>query len=104
MIRFAGMFLVLALSVVGAETYTLEIYQPVLLGGKQLKSGEYKLDVQGGNITLKKGKLLAAESKVKVETLGQKAPATRLICDKVGDNLQVSAIELKGSTTKLVME
>ena len=75
MIRFAGMFLVLALSVVSAETYTLEIYQPVLLGGKQLKSGEYKLDVQGSNMTLKKGKLLAAESKVKVETLEQKARA-----------------------------
>ena len=42
MIRFAGMFLVLALSAMNAETYWLQIYQPVYLGGKELKTGEYK--------------------------------------------------------------
>ena len=33
MIRLAGMFLVLALSVMSAETYWLQIYGPVFLGG-----------------------------------------------------------------------
>jgi hypothetical protein len=97
------MFLLLALSVMSAETYTFEIYQPVYLGGKELKTGEYRLDVQGDNITLKKGKL-TYESKVKVETLAQKARATALVCDKAGDRLEVSAIQLKGSTTQLVVQ
>ena len=103
MIRFALMFLVLALSAMSAETYTLEIYQPVYLGGQELKAGEYRLDVQGDNMTLKKGKL-AVESKVKVETLAEKARATALVCDKVGDRLEISAIQLKGTTTKLVVQ
>jgi hypothetical protein len=103
MIRFAATFLILALSVMSAETYTLDIYQPVYLGGKELKTGEYRLDVQGDHMTLKKGKL-ALESKVKVETLAEKARATALICDRVGDKLEISAIQLKGTTTKLVVQ
>ena len=103
MIRFAAMFLVLALAVLSAETYTLDIYQPVFLGGKELKTGEYRLDVQGDHMTIKKGNL-AFESKVKVETLAEKARTTALICDKVGDKLELSAIQLKGTTTKLVVQ
>ena len=103
MIRFALMFLALALSVMSAETYTLDIYQPVFLGGKELKTGEYTLDVRGDTMTVKKGKL-AVESKVKVETLAEKARATALVCDNVGDKLHISAIQLKGSTTKLVVQ
>jgi hypothetical protein len=97
------MFLVLALSVISAETYTLDIYQPVYLGGKELKAGEYRLDVQGDSMTVKKGKF-AIESKVKVETLAAKARATALVCDNVGDKLHISAIRLKGSTTQLVVQ
>jgi hypothetical protein len=103
MIRFAAMFLVLALSVMSAETYWLQIYQPMYLGGKELKTGEYKLDLQGDKVTLKKGKV-AVESKVKVETLDQKARSTTLVCNQVGDKLEVNAIQLKGSTTKLVVQ
>ncbi len=103
MFRFAGMFMVLALSVMSAETYWLQIYRPVYLGGQELKAGEYRLDLQGDKMTVKKGKL-AVESKVKVETLEQKARSTALVCDQVGDKLVIGAIELRGSTTKLVME
>jgi hypothetical protein len=97
------MFLVLTLSVMSAETYWLQIYQPMYLGGKELKTGEYKLDLQGDKVTLKKGKI-AVESKVKVETLDQKARSTTLMCNQVGDKLEVNAIQLKGSTTKLVVQ
>jgi hypothetical protein len=103
MIRLAGVFLVLALSVMSAETYWLQIYQPVYLGSQELKTGEYKLDLQGEMLTLKKGKV-AVESKVKVETLGEKARATTLICEQVGDRLVIGAIRLRGSTTKLVVQ
>lgn len=103
MIRFAGMFLVLALSAMNAETFWLQIYQPVYFGGKELKTGEYRLDLQGDKLTFKKGKL-AVESKVKVESLEKKARSTALVCDQVGDKLEISAIQLKGSTTKLVVE
>lgn len=103
MIRFAGMFLVLALSVMSAETYWLQIYQPVYLGGQELKTGEYKLDLQGDKLTFKKGKL-AVESKVKVETLGEKARITKLVCEQVGEKMVIGAIQFKGSATKLVVE
>ena len=41
---------------------------------------------------------------MKVESLEQKAQATTLVCEKVGDRLEVNAIRLKGSTTKLVVQ
>lgn len=97
------MFLVLALSVMSAETYWLQIYQPAFLGGQELKTGEYKLDVEGDKLTLKKGKV-AVEAKVKVESLEQKARATTLVCEQVGDRLVIGAIQLRGSTTKLVVQ
>ena len=103
MIRLAGMFLILALSVMSAETYRLQIHGPVFLGGTELKTGEYTLNLEGDNLTLKNGKL-AVESKVKVESLEQKAQSTALVCEKVGDRLEVNAIRLKGSTTKLVVQ
>lgn len=103
MIRFAGMFLVLALSVVSAETYWLQIYQPVYLGSQELKTGEYKLDLEGDKLTFKKGKA-AFESKVKVESVAEKARATKLVCEQVGDRLVIGAIQLRGSTTKLVVQ
>jgi hypothetical protein len=103
MIRFAGMFLVLALSAMHAETFWLEIYKPVYLGGQELKTGEYKLDLQGDKLTFKRGKL-TVESKVKVETLGEKARATKLICELVGEKMVIGAIQMKGSATKLVVQ
>jgi hypothetical protein len=103
MIRFAAMFLVLALSAMNAETFWLQIYQPVYLGAKELKTGEYKLDLQGDKLTFKMGKL-AVESKVKVESLEKKARTTTLVCEQVGDKLVIGAIQLKGRTTKLVMQ
>lgn len=103
MIRFAGMFLVLALSVMSAETYSIEIFRPVYLNGQELKTGEYRLDLQGDKLTVKRGRL-TVETKVKVESLPEKARATALVCDQVGDRIQISAIQLKGSTSKLVVQ
>ena len=103
MIRFAGMFLVLALSVMSAETYRLQIHGPVFLGGTELKTGEYRLDFQGDKLTMKKGKL-TVEATVKLESLQEKARATALVCDQVGDRLEISAIQLKGTTTKLLVQ
>jgi len=103
MIRFAIAFLVLALSVVSAETHWLTIYQPTYLGGKELSAGEYKLNVQGDKLTVTRGKFVV-ESKVKAEPLPEKARSTKLVCQQVGDKLELNAIQLKGSTTKLVVE
>ena len=103
MIRLAGMFLVLALAVMSAETYWLKVYEPVYLGGTELKTGEYRLDLQGDKLTFKNGRL-AVESTVKVEPLERKANSTTLVCQKVGNRLEISAIQLKGSKTKLVVQ
>jgi hypothetical protein len=95
--------MMLAVSAMAGETYWLKIYQPVYFGGQELKSGEYRLDLDGDKAVLKSGKL-SAESKVKLEVLGEKASATTLECEKVGEKLQISAIQLKGSAKKLVVQ
>ena len=103
MIRFAVAFLVLALSVVSAETHWLNIYQPTYIAGQELRAGEYKLEVEGDKLTITKGKLVV-EAKVKAEPRSQKVQSTRLVCQQVGDKLEVNSIQLKGSMTDLVVQ
>jgi hypothetical protein len=102
MIRIAVMLMTLALSIASAKSYTVETFHPMLLSGTELKPGQYKLDLNGGSIVLRKGKV-AVEVKVKVETTGTKSKSTNFVCDEAGGKYQVKEIHLGGTDTKLVL-
>ena len=104
MIRIAGAFLALALSLAAsAKSYTVEVVIPMVMNGTELKAGTYTLDVNDNKIVLKKGKL-AVEANVKVETADTRIPSTSFRCEEVGGQYQVREIRLGGTATRLVME
>jgi hypothetical protein len=94
-------FVFAGLAVAGAKTYSLRLLQPVMLGGAELKAGEYDLEVAGDKAVVHAGKT-KAEAPVKVETVDSKYPATVVRLAEIGGKMHVSEIRLGGTKTKLV--
>jgi hypothetical protein len=99
--RLLFAFLVLALTVACAKTYWVTFYIPSAVAGVELKPGEYRLDLDGSQVTLKNGKLVA-ESAVKVEQNGEKYKRTTIRYLNGDGGCQVQEIRLGGTNTKLV--
>ena len=102
MIRIAVLLMTLALSMASAKTYTVETFLPVVLSGTELKPGQYTLDLNGGSVVMRRGKV-KVEANVKVETTGAKSKSTKFVCDEAGGKYQVKEIHLGGTNTKLVV-
>ena len=100
--RLLFVFLVLALTVACAKTYWVTFYIPSAVAGVDLKPGEYRLDLNGSQVTLKNGRLVA-ESAVKVEQNGEKYKSTSVRCLNGDGRCHVQEIRLGGTNLKLVL-
>jgi len=94
-------FLLLALAVACAKTYWVTFYQPSVVAGIELKPGEYRLDVNGDQVTLKNGKIVA-QAAVKVEQNGEKYSRTGVRYNNGDGKYRVQEIRLGGTSLKLV--
>ena len=93
-------FASVALAVASAATgYNVTLYQPVVVNGAKLDAGAYRIEVEGGMATIKKGKNVT-EAPVKVETDGAKFNRNTVRIE--GDRL--SEIRIGGTHTKLVFD
>lgn len=101
--RIVFVFLVLALAVASAKTYSVTLFQPSVVGGTELQPGDYKVDVQDSKVVIKSGKT-SVESPVKVETAGEKFNATSVRYTNGDGKYRVQEIRLGGTNTKLVFE
>jgi hypothetical protein len=82
-----------------AEKHTITLFQPSIIGGQELKAGEYRVEVRDNKMFVKNGKR-TVEADVKVEAEASKIASTtvRYLGDK-----QVTEIRLGGTKTKLVL-
>jgi hypothetical protein len=94
-------FLVLALAVASAKTYTVTLFQPAVLAGTELKPGEYQLDLNDTKVVIKNGKV-KVESAVKVETADSKFNTTTVRFANGDGKLRIQEIRLGGTKLKLV--
>jgi len=94
-------FALLALALASADTYRVNLIQPSVVGGTELKPGEYKLVVADGKATLSKGKT-SVEAQVKVENAGSKFSSTSVRYSNGEGKSKIQEIRLGGTTTKLV--
>ena len=93
----------LALAVASAaDTYKVSLHETTVLAGKQIKPGDYKIEVNGDRAVIKDGKKDVAESTVKVETGNEKFQATRVRYDNGDGKYHLREIHLGGTHTKLV--
>ena len=101
--RIAVAFLTLALSVACARSHTINVAQPIVVAGTELKPGEYRLDLEGGKIRLRNG-TVKVEANVRAETVEQTIRATRLRLEVVNGKYQLKEIQLGGTNTRLVLD
>jgi hypothetical protein len=102
MMRIAVAFLTLALSMAGAKSFTVTLFQPAALAGTELKTGEYRLELIGDKISLKNGKVVA-EAAVTVENMPAENRSTTMRIDTTGGKFQIKEIRLGGTNLKLVV-
>lgn len=96
------LFVVLAgLVLATSASYTVTLFQPSVVGGTELKPGDYKLTVQDNKAIIQKGKD-KAEATIKSETGDSKFSSTSVRYITSDGKNKIQEIRLGGTTTKLV--
>lgn len=100
--KFVLMLMVAAVSAMAdVKTYTVTLFQPTLVGGDELKPGEYKIDVNEKTAVIRKGKQ-SVESSVTVETAQEKFGATSVRYRNGDGKYRLQEIRFGGTSTKVV--
>lgn len=78
---------------------TINLVQNAKLGKAELKSGEYRLQIDGSKATLRKGKQVVAESEGRWEDRSNKAAYDSVLLD---DNREVKEVRFAGQSKVFV--
>jgi hypothetical protein len=96
--KIFGASVLAAVTLLGAHnSYKVPILQDTTIAGNQIKAGDYKVEVQGGNAILKHGKEYLTVA-AHVEQAQSKYPNTQVQYV----NQAIHEIHIGGSTTKIV--
>ncbi|HTT60561.1 MAG TPA: hypothetical protein VMG35_01920 [Bryobacteraceae bacterium] len=85
------------------KSFTVTFFQPAMIGGTEVKAGDYKCEVQNEKIVLKRGKE-TTEANVKVETGEGKYPTTTVTYADANGKNKVQEIRVGGTNMKLVLD
>ena len=93
----------LAIGMAASSSYKLNLLQPSIINGTELKPGEYRIEVKDNKALVNKGKKTVVESDVKVETSDTKFGTTTIrYSGGEAGKYKVQEILLGGTNTKLV--
>lgn len=99
--KFAFGFAVMALAVASAaDSYRVTLLEPSVIGGKELKPGDYKVTVDNNKATIKGRD--SVEVNVKVETTEKKFGTTAVRYTQADGKNNVQEIRVGNTKTKLV--
>jgi hypothetical protein len=90
--------LTVGLMTASAANYHVSLHQDASVNGKQLKAGDYKIEVKDDVAVMKRGKQ-SIEVPVKTETATSKFNSTQI---QYADSNKVQEIRIGGTNTKLV--
>ena len=99
--RFVLAFAILGLAAASAATYRVTLSQPSKVEGKQLKAGEYRLNVADSKVTIVNGKE-SVEVAVKVKNGDTKFDNNAVRYTGTGDQVSIKEIRLGGTKTTLL--
>ena len=85
-----------------ATTYHITLLKPSVVAGKELKPGDYKIEVDNDKAVISRGKT-TVEAKVKTEAADKKYNSTTIRYEMEGDKYKVQEIGIGGTKTKLVI-
>ena len=84
-----------------SASYTVTLFQPSVVGGTELKPGDYKMTVEDNKVIISKGKA-KVEASVKTETADAKYSSTSVRYTSTDGKYKIQEIRLGGTTTRLV--
>ncbi len=91
----------LGVSLAGAKTFNITLFQPSVVGGTELKPGEYKLELNVEKVRITNGRQ-SGEAEVKVQSSGRKFTSTTVRYSNGDGKYRIQEIRLGGTTTTLV--
>ncbi len=95
---------VFALAVASAaSSYHVNVSNPVWVGGKQLKAGDYQVQVENGKAVFK-NKKDTVEVPAKMETADTKFQYTTLNTQTAGGKENLGGIEIGGTKNRIVIQ
>ena len=95
------LFLTAALMLASAASYNVTLFQTSVIGGQELKAGEYKVTVAGDKATISMGKQ-KVEASAKIETADSKFSSTSVRYTSEGGKMKIQEIRLGGTNQKLI--
>ncbi len=96
-------FAFVALSVASAATIKVSLVEPSVVKGKELKAGDYQLNLKDNSVIISQGKK-TVEVPAKIEDMHQKFSRTRVLYNENKGKFTIQEIELGGTTTKLTFD
>ena len=98
------LFVLFAVAVAWAASgYSINFSKPALVGGAELKAGDYKLELNGDKATLRNGKT-SVEASVVVETNPNKFDRTSACCLGEDGKYRLQEIRVGGTNTKVTFK
>jgi hypothetical protein len=97
------LFVSLFVAANAASTYNVTLSRPFVVAGKEMKPGDYRVEVIGDKAMIKGGSQ-SVEAAVKVESGGQKFSKTSVIYDNANGAYQLDQIKIGGTRNTLVFE
>lgn len=98
---FLTAILLLSFSVASAKTFTVKLHQPSVVEGKELKPGNYKVQLSDSTATITNGKQ-TVETAVKTEETAERFPSTSVRYTEQDGRMKIREIRVGGTGTKLV--
>jgi hypothetical protein len=99
--RLLLVFGVVGLAIASAKSYSIDLFQPALLGATELAPGHYSVDVVDQKAVIRNGKI-HGEAPVKVESVDKKYNTTAVRFTNGDGKMHIQEIHIGGSKTKLV--
>jgi hypothetical protein len=99
--RLLLVFAVAGLAVASAKSYSIDLFQPALLGATELAPGHYSVDVVDQKAVIRNGRI-HGEASVKVENADQKYNTTAVRFTNGDGKMHIQEIHIGGTKTKLV--
>ncbi len=85
-----------------AKSYSIKLFEPSVIGGTELKPGDYTLELKDEKVVIRKGKQMG-EALVKVESADTKYSSTTVRYSNGDGRYHIQEIHLGGTNMKLIV-
>ena len=101
-VTFASLYLLAALATANAKTYSVQLFEPSVVAGTELKAGIYQIDVMDSSIVIRGGKTPIIVPAT-LEQADTRYPATSVRYDVSDGKRELKQIKLGNTNLKVVL-